>query len=384
MNVWLYNGSLHAPPFIHLLQRALRRQGLEAPIVGFDDRKEPVTGNVISLGRTATGMAFAAGALARMARSGRLQACLKLREEGSRLASLKRIALWTAVRAHRPDILHLQWASHLSYFTWLFEEPARPRIVLSLRGRLIHSAPIADLNLRSLYRTFFPQVDAFHAVSQAMAEAALKYGASADKISVIYSAAEATLQQPVPQPGSEPLRLLSVGRHHWIKGYRYALEAVALLRDRGLPVRYTIIAGGDPEETRFHIRELDIEPHVRLLPALPQAEVFVHMRNSDGLLLPSLGEGLANVALEAMAQGCLMLSADVGGMPELIRDGWNGLLFPARDVEQLAAKIMQVWHMPPAARQQLIRRAQQTLWKRHRPDELGRRMIRLYQEILCV
>jgi colanic acid/amylovoran biosynthesis glycosyltransferase len=387
MKIWLYNGSLDAPPFIHGLQKGLHVQGVAAPMVGFGEGKGPWTGQTLELGRVSNRIAFAAATLAKMALTGRVHLqqirALSGPREQSRLAQLKRIALYGAILKHRPDIIHVQWAAHLSYFTWLFDEKTRPKIVLSLRGRLIHSAPLADPGLAAFYRAYFPRVDAFHAVSGAMARAATHYGASLERISVIYSGVDIPDRLPPARPAGGRFRLLSVGRHHWIKGYRIALEALARLRERGFPVHYTIVARRDPEETRFHIRELGLERQVSLLSGLSREEVFEQMHSADLLLLPSLGEGLANVALEAMAHGCLVLSADVGGMPELIRDGWNGLLFPARDVDQLAGKVSRVWRMPAPDRRRLIERARQTLHKRHRPGQMGRQMVDLYKKTLC-
>ena len=61
------------------------------------------------------------------------------------------------------------------------------KLVLSLRGAHINYSPIADLKLADMYRKNFPKVDAFHAVSKAIALEAQKYGAQKSNISVVYS-----------------------------------------------------------------------------------------------------------------------------------------------------------------------------------------------------
>ena len=60
----------------------------------------------------------------------------------------------------------------------------------------------------------------------------------------------------------------------------------------------------------------------------------------DVFVLPSLGEGISNTVLEAMATGLPVIATRVGGNPELVQDGVSGLLVPAADAPALAAAIL--------------------------------------------
>ena len=66
------------------------------------------------------------------------------------------------------------------------------------------------------------------------------------------------------------------------------------------------------------------------------------MRGLDMFVLPSLGEGIANTILEAMACGLAVVATDVGGNPELVQHGFNGLLVPAADPQALADAIVKL------------------------------------------
>jgi colanic acid/amylovoran biosynthesis glycosyltransferase len=86
---------------------------------------------------------------------------------------------------HQPDIFHVQWAKGIA--DWLWVQDFGIKLVLSLRGAHINYSPIADNSLAETYIRCFPKLDGFHAVSEAMALEAQKYGAKASKIKVVYS-----------------------------------------------------------------------------------------------------------------------------------------------------------------------------------------------------
>ena len=65
------------------------------------------------------------------------------------------------------------------------------KFAVSLRGRLVNVTPIVDPHIKKLYKKYFPKIDLFHAVSNHIKQEAIKYGASPDKIFVIYSSVKA-------------------------------------------------------------------------------------------------------------------------------------------------------------------------------------------------
>jgi colanic acid/amylovoran biosynthesis glycosyltransferase len=137
------------------------------------------------------------------------------------------------------------------------------------------------------------------------------------------------------------LKIISVGRPHWKKGYDTALKALALLKKKGLQLNYQIIGADGNQELLFLRKELDLETEVEFLPKLPQQKVFELMSSSDIFLLSSIEEGIANVAVEAMALGCPVISTNCGGMEELITHQKEGWIVPVYDEEAMARQILE-------------------------------------------
>jgi teichuronic acid biosynthesis glycosyltransferase TuaC len=129
-------------------------------------------------------------------------------------------------------------------------------------------------------------------------------------------------------------RILYVGNLLPVKGPKVLQDAADQLQD----VDVIFIGTGDERITVG-----------RRLGARPHEEIPQWMNACDVLCLPSLSEGLPNVALEAMACGIPVVASRVGGVPEVVRDGVNGFLVPPSN---------------PGALADALRRALETKWDR--------------------
>ncbi|MDM6921305.1 hypothetical protein QUG63_29270, partial [Klebsiella michiganensis] len=141
---------------------------------------------------------------------------------------------------------HVQWAKDISHFLWVKEFGIK--LVLSLRGAHINYSPITVPGLAEQFKKAFPLVDAFHGVSKAICEEATKYGADHARCQVVYSGLNLTDfpfhsdKYKVNFSPSNPLKIISVGRSHWIKGYHLALDALSdLKQEKSFSFHYTII-----------------------------------------------------------------------------------------------------------------------------------------------
>jgi glycosyltransferase involved in cell wall biosynthesis len=109
------------------------------------------------------------------------------------------------------------------------------------------------------------------------------------------------------------------------------------------------IAGYHPDEHRLR-RDLERRWSDRVTFHGYVQDVSVLMRRAACLVRPARAEGMSNAVLEAMSLRMPVIASDIGGNPELVQQGWNGLLFPNESVERLAAALVQMAAYTPEQR----------------------------------
>ncbi|MGH8874995.1 MAG: glycosyltransferase [Acidimicrobiia bacterium] len=152
------------------------------------------------------------------------------------------------------------------------------------------------------------------------------------------------LDRLAPAEGPRDGRLiLGVGRLVEKKGFHLLLEACALLARQGIDFRTLLIGDGDQRVPLLADRDrLGLADRVELLGALPRDEVLQLMGQARVLAAPCVAgsdgnqDALPTVLLEALARGLPAVTTPVGGIPEIIEDGVEGLLVPDGDPEALA------------------------------------------------
>lgn len=269
----------------------------------------------------------------------------------------------------RPDAVHLQWVKSISDWTWV--KKLDIKLIVSLRGAHVNYTPIANPEYTDIYYKCFPLVDGFHAVSEAIKNEAKIYGLNESKTKVIYSGLELNkFSFQFKKIDSNCLQLISVGRGHWKKGYDYALDAMKKLKELNIPFHYTIIGLEENEELIFQRQQLELLNDITFLKKMALESVKDKIQNADVLLLPSVEEGIANVVLEAMALGTIVISSDCGGMNEVITDDENGYLFTARNINQMVEKVQFVTQLTEEKQRNIVENARFTIEKQHSADEM--------------
>jgi colanic acid/amylovoran biosynthesis glycosyltransferase len=151
---------------------------------------------------------------------------------------------------------------------------------------------------------------------------------------------------PTPRalrPGGAPLRIISVARLAWQKGYEFAIDAVARVHQAGIPVEYQILGEGDYEEPiRYAARQWGLLENgvVKFRGAVRREDVVRYLAESDVMLHPALEEGFCNAVIEAQAMELPVVASDAGGLPENVEDGVTGFVVPRRNPDALAEKLI--------------------------------------------
>jgi colanic acid/amylovoran biosynthesis glycosyltransferase len=255
---------------------------------------------------------------------------------------LRRLYLDANIVALKPDVVHFEFGS-LAVDRMHLKHLLGSKIIVSFRGY--------DLNLSGLlhhdyFRQVWEQADALHVLGEGLWQRARQRGCPPTKPHVrIPPAIDTAFFDPgndvrAKASSDRPMRILSVGRLTWEKGYEYAVEAVRFLLDQGVRSELRIIGDGVMlEPLTFARHQLGVGKSVQFLGGLPRTMVRDEMLAADVFLHSSVSEGFGNAVIEAQAMGLPVVSSDAGGLPENVVDGETGFVVPRRDSQALADKL---------------------------------------------
>jgi glycosyltransferase involved in cell wall biosynthesis len=141
-----------------------------------------------------------------------------------------------------------------------------------------------------------------------------------------------------PRPASRPLTLICTGSLSLRKGTPYLLEAVRIVRSKFPDVRLRLIRSIEdsvrPILPKYGDLPIDWSPPMR------HSQLVEFLRGADIFILPSLEEGLARTALEAMACGLPVVLTPHTGANDLVEPGVNGEVVPIRNPQAIADAVL--------------------------------------------
>lgn len=210
---------------------------------------------------------------------------------------------------------------------------------------------------RALETKVFKQADAVTCICEGLRRDIVARGIPAEKITVIPNAVDIDKFQWIDQRDHELEAQLGLqgktvlgflGSFYAYEGLDLLLNATARLAARQPDLRVLLVGGGPQEAAlKAQVQALGLQDRVIFTGRVPHAQVNRYYSLVDVLVYARHKMRLTDLVtplkpLEAMAQGKLVLASDVGGHQELIRDGYNGFLFPAGDIAALADCIERV------------------------------------------
>jgi glycosyltransferase involved in cell wall biosynthesis len=243
----------------------------------------------------------------------------------------------------RPDILHSHYAT--GYGLWGTVRKEAPLIV-TVWGTDIEDALSKKFMIAPIVRRALISAKFVTSASRFLIERTIAFEKSvADKIHLI------PFGVPIPEISNKKAARENEGmiRIIFAKGFRHAyapdlvLKAFASACKEDNRLRLTIIGGG-PDQKRLEklVSELKVSDRVIIRGWQKMDETAHLIENADIMVMPSRRESFGVAALEAISYGVPVIASRVGGLPEIIRDGVNGILVPSDDIKALTGAILRL------------------------------------------
>jgi len=261
------------------------------------------------------------------------------------------ISLFTIVKPGDILVENSYWHSRLLFPNILLKYFKRVRIVVISHHLVYH-----DLRGRTLQKLdkllegfFFYLADIIISVSNSTREEIVKLKIPSDKIIIIPNGFDRPPETISRSNDPQQLHCLFVGTCYERKGVEYLLAAFRDLRRNDVVLDLAGDLNNDSKYSNRMIKlakEWDIQDRVIFHGRIPESKLWELYANADIFVLPSLWEGFGVVLLEAMAFGLPVIATDVGAIPDIVVDGYSGILIPPRDSKSLTDALQRLVEDP--------------------------------------
>ncbi len=184
-------------------------------------------------------------------------------------------------------------------------------------------------------------------------------------------------------------QILCVARLVEKKGIRYLIEAMSYLREAHFDVRLTIVGTGPEEKTLKKLADdLKVKDRIQFLGNIPDDDLLNLYEKSSIFVLPCVIandgdiDGIPVSLMEAMSMELPVISTVVSGIPELIRDGENGLMLKPKDSQALASSIAKLLEEPETCKR-LGKEGRKTIQGRFNIKENVLLLRKFFQKCSC-
>ena len=318
---------------------------------------------------------------------------LPLRDEGVRLASLEMtkgrpdprglVRLARLLRAWRPDVVH----GHMSHAN-LITRLVRPLVPGPRYVSTMHNQDEGHQWRYYAYRLTSPLAHVTTTVSQvAVDEAVRRHATRRQDMLLVPNGIDTRRHEPDPvlrRSTRAALGLedrfvwLTAGRLVEAKRHADLIAAMRLVR-QSAPEVQLLIAGSGALHSMLEreIERSDLTANVSLLGL--RDDVGALMQAADGFVMSSAWEGLPMVLLEAAATALPIVSTDVGGTREVVKERETGFVVPAEQPQRLAQEMLRLMALSPEERRAMGQRARQHISDAFGLDRIADRWETLYR-----
>ena len=283
--------------------------------------------------------------------------------------------LFKAVAAFRPDVIHIHAGGRLACAAVKLAKRLGVPSVISLHGGAA-AVPASELEemLKPLKGKFpygaildrlfglrfdpLAKVDVIICISHEE-ERRLKEKYPGRNVQYLPNGVDGGDVRAAARPGSN---ILCVSRIDYQKNQLALVELLAARPGCRLTLVGPITARWYADKIAARAKELGVDDRLTLVPGLPpgSAELEAAFASADVFVLPSVHEPFGIVALEAMARGIPLIASNVGGLPDFVKDGENGLLFDPSDPANLVRAFDRLVALPPERIEAMVSAARAT------------------------
>lgn len=231
-----------------------------------------------------------------------------------------------------------------------------------------------EMYLHKWLKIYEKNIDLFISPSQFLKNKMVEFGQDGNKIVVLPNFINLPASSTVPPLGNY---LLYTGRLVEEKGLLILLEAAKLIPE--VPIR--IMGTGPLHNTLFNKITLEQINNVKLVGYKSGDEWQRELDNARAYVLPSIWyENYPISLLEASIREKITIASKIGGIPEMITSGVDGLLFKMGDAEDLANKIKSVWNDENKLKQ-MGKMARQRVEKQNDPETYYQKIMEIYKRV---
>ncbi|MEO7963847.1 MAG: glycosyltransferase [Gemmatimonadaceae bacterium] len=276
-------------------------------------------------------------------------------------------------RAFAPDLVHAHWWFPAGVIALSTPSLRRLPLVTTMHGTDVRLARASSL-ARPVLRQVLQRSRAVTTVSSWLAA---EVTAMAPDISPLIAPMPVSTELFAPGGQRAADRLLFVGRLNEQKGIARLLDALAAMRSR---MSLDVVGDGpDSEMLRDRAESLGISARITWHGSRPQHELAPFYRSATALVVPSIGEGLGLVTVEAQLTETPVVAFASGGIVDTISNGVSGLLVPPGDVAALAQACDRL-HENPGLRESLGRGGRAAALARFAPAAAARTYAAIYRD----